>query len=131
MTRLSTRFFAIHPGALVSAFADCFFCLPTVDLPVSLPLRHGSLETGTNMLLDHAPLQLSEGASHREHGAACRCGRIDALLVKVQVNPLLNGLTSRTDAGVQGDPLPVQAIRSGRSCSMTNFPLLMLCSLSS
>ena len=57
-----------------------------------LALRYGALKAGMNTLPDHAALKLGECTADLKHQLAGRRGRVDRLLVEVQIDA----------AGVQG-----------------------------
>jgi len=54
--------------------------------PSRFALSSGSRQASTDSFLDHRPLELGEDAHHLEQRLAAGGGRVDALLVKVQVD---------------------------------------------
>src|SRR6516164_5513517 len=51
-----------------------------------LALRHGALEASMNTLPDHAALKLGKRTADLKHELACRGGRVDRLLIEVQID---------------------------------------------
>src|ERR1700722_1142575 len=51
-----------------------------------LAIRHSAVQPGVNSRLDHGALKLSESASHLQHQLPTWRGRIDRLLIKIQIN---------------------------------------------
>src|SRR5215469_8566508 len=52
-------------------------------------------EPSLDPLLDHGAFELGEGPHHLEHGPACRGGRVEALLMQVEIDPLNSSLMIR------------------------------------
>ena len=55
--------------------------------PEPLSLRSGACQPGIDALLDHRSLELGECARHLKQQLSGRRGRVDVLLIEVQVNP--------------------------------------------
>jgi len=51
-----------------------------------LALCDRPLEASVDAMPDHAALKLGKGTADLKHQLACRCGRVDRLLVEVQVD---------------------------------------------
>ena len=58
-----------------------------------LPLRPRTRQPRLDPLLYHRPLKLSKYSAHLEHGLSGRCGRVDALLMTIEVNAFCMDLT--------------------------------------
>ena len=61
-------------------------CARHLGPPQPLPLRPSAAETGVDALPDHGALELSKSPANLKHQATSRRGRVDRLLVEVQIN---------------------------------------------
>src|SRR5262249_51696135 len=67
---------------------DSFFqCWADLWPPELFALLYGPLEAHMDSLADHAALKLGKRARNLKHELAGRRGRVDRLLVEVQINP--------------------------------------------
>jgi len=71
-----------------------------------LALCDRPLEASVDAMPDHAALKLGKGTADLKHQLACRCGRVDRLLVEVQIDAAVQ----RLDRTQQIDERTAQAV---------------------
>ena len=89
------------PSAQQFAGSLNFGCAFGIDFNGSaaqnLAVGHRSLQASVDALSDHRTLELSKGTRNLEHQFAGWCGRVDALLVEVQIDAAVHEMLNRAE----------------------------------
>jgi hypothetical protein len=97
--------FAVEMMPLPACSASLMYCSTSAAIfarPTCLPSALARAKPALTPSWDHCPLELGEDAQHPEHGLARWRGRVETLLVQVEIDPLAVQLAEQGQGDSEG-----------------------------